>query len=223
MTEPVYGVFLLPDPATSAAVSTITFCVERQFGFVSAGRFPPHATLAGSVPIRASVSAIVAALDGVLLGRAGFTVHNRGIARHGAAVTYDVSSVPGGARNEPLVALAADVNAALAPLAHEIDAYLVAPFDAAGFRAHLSLASHEMHTRAEVADDVEAFVRAVPAPTVPASFPAERVALFEFRSAGWDGHWWETLTWRHLRTWALGAPGASGVPGASGASGASPA
>lgn len=206
MTEPVYGVFLLPDPATSAAVSHITFCVERQFGFVSAGRFPPHATLAGSVPIRASVPSIVGALDAVLRGRPGFVVHNAGITRHGAAVTYDVSSVPGGARNEPLVALAADVNAALAPLAHEIDAYLVAPFDADRFRAHLSLASHEMHTRVEVADDVEGFVRAVPAPAVPVSFPAERVALYEFRSAGWDGHWWETLTWRHLRTWALTGP-----------------
>lgn len=205
MTEPVYGVFLLPDPATSAAVSTLTFCVERQFGFVSAGRFPPHATLAGSVPIRASVASIVAALDPVLTGRPGFVVHNAGIVRNGGAVTYDVSRSPGGGRNEALVALAADVNAALAPLAHDIDAYLVAPFDRERFRAHLSLASHEMVTQRELADDVEAFVRAVPV-VVPPTFAASRVALYEFRSDGWAGHWWESLTWRHLRTWALTPP-----------------
>lgn len=203
MTEPVYGVFLIPDAATSAAITTITLCVERQFGFVSAGRFPPHATLAGSVPIRADLPTIVATLDTVLQNRPGFTVHNSGIVRHGAAVTYDLDRLPDGSRNRALAALAADVNAVLAPLAHPIDALLVAPFRAENFRAHLSLASHEMTTRPALADQVEAFVRAVPAPTVPPSFPAEHVALYEFRSGGWTGPWWETLTWRHLHSWPL--------------------
>ncbi|MCG7286405.1 2'-5' RNA ligase family protein [Cellulomonas sp. ACRRI] len=206
MTEPVYGVFLIPDPATSAAVTSITLSVERQFGFVSAGRFPPHATLAGSVPIRADVPDIVAALDPVLRDRPGFAVHHSGIVRHGAAVTYDVDRLPDGTRNLALADLAADVNAALAPLAHAIDALLVSPFRPGLFRAHISLASHEMNTQPDLADQVEAFVRAVPAPAVPASFPATLVGLYEFRSAGWTGHWWETLTWRHLRTWRLADP-----------------
>ncbi|MET0432607.1 MAG: heme utilization protein [Cellulomonas sp.] len=206
MTEPVYGVFLIPDPATSAAVTSITLSVERQFGFVSAGRFPPHATLAGSVPIRADVPEIVAALDPVLRDRPGFAVHHSGIVRHGAAVTYDVDRLPDGTRNLALADLAADVNAALAPLAHAIDALLVSPFRPGLFRAHISLASHEMNTQPELADQVEAFVRAVPAPAVPASFPASLVGLYEFRSAGWTGDWWETLTWRHLRTWRLADP-----------------
>lgn len=206
MTEPVYGVFLLPDPATSAAVTTVTLAVERQFGFVSAGRFPPHATLAGSVPIRVDVPTITAALDDVLDDRAGFEVHHAGIVRHGAAVTYDVDRLPDGRRNAALAELARDVNAALAPLAHHLDAYLVQPFDPDRFRAHISLASHEMRTQPEVADDVEEFVRAVPAPAVPASFPARKIALYEFRSAGWSGHWWESLASRHVRTWTLTPP-----------------
>ncbi|WHP18900.1 heme utilization protein [Cellulomonas sp. ES6] len=209
MTEPVYGVFLLPDPVTSAAVTTVTLAVERQFGFVSAGRFPPHATLAGSVPIRAEAPVIEAALDVVLRDRAGFDVHHSGIVRHGAAVTYDVDRLPDGRRNQALADLAVDVNAALAPLAHALDAYLVQPFDPERFRAHISLASHEMRTQPHLGDDVEAFVRAVPAPAVPAVFPARQVALYEFRSAGWTGRWWETLQWRHLRTWTLTAPRAS--------------
>jgi hypothetical protein len=203
MTEPVYGVFLLPDPATSAAVTSITLGVERQFGFVSAGRFPPHATLVGSVPIRAEVPAIVAALDPVLADRPGFAVHNAGIVRNGAAVTYDVDRLPDGRRNDALAALATDVAAALAPLAHAIDARLVAPFHPDRFRAHISLASHEMTTQPELAPHVEAFIRAVPAPPVPSTFPAQHVALYAFRSDGWTGPWWESLTWRHLRTWTL--------------------
>jgi hypothetical protein len=43
-----YGVFLTPDPATCAAVSTVTGLIRAQYGFVSAAAFPPHATLAGS-------------------------------------------------------------------------------------------------------------------------------------------------------------------------------
>lgn len=206
MTEPVYGVFLLPDPATSAAVTSITLSVERQFGFVSAGRFPPHATLAGSVPIRADAATIVAALDPVLADRTGFPVHHGGITRHGAAVTYDVDRLPDGNRNLALARLAADVNAALAPLAHHVDALLVSSFDPARFRAHISLASHEMNTQPELADQVEAFVRAVPAPAVPATFRAERVALYAFTADDWSTAWWETLTWRHLRSWALADP-----------------
>jgi hypothetical protein len=206
MTEPVYGVFLLPDAATSAAVTTVTLAVERQFGFVSAGRFPPHATLAGSVPIRADEPTITAALDVVLRDRPGFEVHHAGIVRHGAAVTYDVDRLPDGRRNTPLAELARDVNAALAPLAHHLDAYLVQPFDPDRFRAHISLASHEMRTRPDLADDVEAFVRAVPAPAVPASFPARKIGLYEFWADSWTDHWWQTLVWRHLRTWTLAAP-----------------
>jgi hypothetical protein len=91
----------------------------------------------------------------------------------------------------------------------------VSPFRPGLFRAHISLASHEMNTQPDLADQVEAFVRAVPAPAVPASFPATLVGRYEFRSAGGTGHWWETLTWRRLRTWALGAPGVASASGAS--------
>ena len=46
-----YGVFLRPDPLTCAAVTRITGQLRAQFGLVSAGAFPPHATLAGSLPL----------------------------------------------------------------------------------------------------------------------------------------------------------------------------
>lgn len=203
MTEPVYGVFLLPDAATSAAISSITFSLERQFGLVSAGRFPPHVTLAGSVPIAAGVDVITSALDRVLLDRPAFPVHNSGIVRHGRAVTYDVDRLADGSTNLPLRRLAADVSRALDPLAHEIDATLVSPFDEARFRAHLSLASHELSTHPELTADVEEFVRAVPAPRPSPQFTARRITLYAFTSDGWDGEWWRSLAWEPCHTWAL--------------------
>ena len=60
-----HGVFLQPEAQTSAAVTTITTYLRAQYGIVSAGRFPPHVTLAGSLPLAVSeidlLTAVVAA------------------------------------------------------------------------------------------------------------------------------------------------------------------
>ena len=57
-----YGVFLTPDARTSAAVTAVTGFVSAQFGLVSAGVFPPHVTLAGSLPLRVDEDELVAAV-----------------------------------------------------------------------------------------------------------------------------------------------------------------
>lgn len=197
----VYGVFLRPDVLTAMSISTITFHVERQFGFVSAGAFPPHATLAGSVPIVTDEAAVVAALDAVLHDRNGFTVHNSGILRR-SVIAYDVDRLPDGTPNADLHALALDVNAALEPLAVDLDAILVDPFRPERFHAHLSLASHELIMRPELGDDVEQFIREIPAHP-SASFMARSVTLYRFEAADWSGPWWESLSWQQVQTWNL--------------------
>jgi hypothetical protein len=60
-----YGVFLMPDAKTSAAVTSITGFVRAQFGLVSATRFPPHVTLAGSLPIAVGEDDFLEAVHGV--------------------------------------------------------------------------------------------------------------------------------------------------------------
>jgi hypothetical protein len=47
-------------PRTSAAVTTITGLARAQFGLVSAGAFPPHVTLAGSLPLRVDEDELLA-------------------------------------------------------------------------------------------------------------------------------------------------------------------
>jgi hypothetical protein len=68
--------------------------------------------------------------------------------------------------------------------------------------AHLSLASHEMVDREELADEVEAYVRALPFSASP-SFSAEFVALYRLFHPSWTGEWWRDLRWQHVRSWAL--------------------
>ncbi|MFK3672038.1 2'-5' RNA ligase family protein [Leifsonia aquatica] len=199
----VYGVFLRPDTITAMAVSTVTFHVRRQFGLVSAGAFPPHATLAGSVPIGHEPARVVAALDPVIATTSAFVVHNRGIVTLRSAIVYDIDQNVDGTRNGPLHRLADDVNSALQPLTSPLEAKLVTDYDPARFHAHLSLASHELALHPEIAPDVNEFIREVPvAPS--AAFVGSRVALYRFWSDGWDGNWWESLRWTQEHSWRLG-------------------
>lgn len=205
-----YGVYLRPDPATCWAVTAVTGQVRAQYGLVSAGAFPPHATLVGSQhvdrPAREVVEAVGRALDGV----AAVPVHHGGVRPLGTGWVYDVHHEQDGTGvNAPLLELAATVDAAVRPLATRAPAPAVDEFDPARFHAHLSLASHDLADRPDLVDEVGEYIRGLPV-TVPAGFAGDAVALYRTRSDDWTGRWWTTLTWTHVRTWRLRAPGAPG-------------
>jgi hypothetical protein len=197
-----HGVFLRPDPLTCAAVTRITTQLRAQYGLVSAGAFPPHVTLAGSLPVAAGEPALVRALDDALAPVTRFPVHNRGIGRLGPpSVVYDVHELDGGS-NPALVALAGTVDAAVRPLlgdAPGLPADLYAP---GRWRAHLSLASHDLFDRADLRDEVEEYVRGLGV-DVPASFTADTVALYSFEHPTWTGTWWGDMRWEYRRSWRL--------------------
>jgi len=84
-------VFLRPDPQTCAAVTAITGQLRAQYGLLSAGSFPPHVTLAGSLPLRCRPDDLIDALSRVLRERSAFWVHNAGLARlQESAIIFDV-------------------------------------------------------------------------------------------------------------------------------------
>ncbi|GAA1203586.1 hypothetical protein [Pseudonocardia alaniniphila] len=200
-----YGVYLRPDPRTCMAVTRITTHVRAQFGLVSAGAFPPHATLVGSEHLGRDEDTIVDAVTKALVPLTAFPVVNQGIRRPGRGVIFDVHHLADGAPNTSFVELAAAVDAAVASL--RIPAADPEPnrFDPATFRAHLSLASHDLYERPELGDEVEEFVRGLGV-EAPAMFPGDTVDLYRTCADDWSGRWWHTLTWEHLHTWRLPAP-----------------
>jgi 2'-5' RNA ligase superfamily len=193
-----YGVFLRPDPLTCAAVTRITDQLRAQYGLLSAGAFPPHATLAGSLALGHRVDAFTAALDELLAAAEPFAVHNAGIARPGGLV-FDIHS------EGPLVELAARVDAVSRPfLAPVPDEQLPPDVHPEGeWVAHLSLASHDYEARGDWGDEVEAYVRALAVP-YPEQFTADTVALYRFEHPTWTGAWWRDLRWEWVRGWRLG-------------------
>lgn len=198
-----WGVYLRPDPRTCSLVTTLTGQLRAQYGLVSAGAFPPHATLVGSQHVVSPAATIVAALDAAVRDRPAFDVHNAGIAAMGVGFVYDVHHLADGVTpNAALVDLAAAVDAALAPLVTPAPNPNPHTLDVEHFRAHLSLASHDLYQWPHLHDEVQEYLQGVPADP-PSTFRGDTVALYRTRSDDWTGRWWRTLTWEHAHTWRL--------------------
>src|SRR4051812_19334394 len=152
-----YGVFLRPDPLTCAAVTQITAQLRAQYGLVSANAFPPHATLAGSLPI-ADPAELVTALSRLFAGVTPFPVANAGLVRMWGGLVYAIHDVFG-APNVALVNLAAAVQSTVRPLLSDVapgepEADLSTPGE---WVAHLSLASHDLAERPDLLDEVDEY------------------------------------------------------------------
>jgi hypothetical protein len=202
VTDYTWGVYLRPDPLTCQAVAQLTELARRQFGIVSAAAFPPHVTLAGAVASHASAADLVQALNPVFRDVPPIAVRNAGITRQNVAVTFDVDSTVDGRKNETIKELAVAINKALEPLAHVDKAHNMKPFVAKNFRAHISLASHDLDEKPHLRHEVEQFLRAIPH-AAPQSFLAETITLFRFQSDDWAGAWWHDLAWEHIHSWKL--------------------
>ncbi|MEU1802269.1 2'-5' RNA ligase family protein [Streptomyces sp. NPDC019937] len=202
-TEIRYGIYLRPDPATCWTVTQVTHALNKQFGLVSAGAFPPHATLIGNLFTHATEAELISGLDPVFANVEPFPVYNSGIARTGPG-TYDYNinlDATGTKPNEPLGRVAGAVAEAVAPLSVPVDDFLVTPVAENTFAAHLSLASHDLLVDNRLTDEVGEFLAGLPLQP-PASFVARWYSLFEFQ-ADWSGHWWQNMSWRHLHSWEV--------------------
>lgn len=196
-----YGIFLRPDPATCWNVTQVTLALNKQFGLVSAGAFPPHATLIGNLATNATESELVAALDSVFKNVRPLAVYNSGIDRKEKnTFEYNVNlDASGNQPNEPLVQVAAAVKEAVLPLSVPVDDFLVIPVAEYEFAGHLGLASHDLAVDDRLSDEVGEYIAGLPL-VPPASFVARWYSLFQFR-ADWNGPWWEDLSWCHIKSW----------------------
>jgi 2'-5' RNA ligase superfamily len=200
--ETRYGVFLAPDAKTSAAVTTITSFVEAQFGLASARRFPPHVTLAGSLPLVVGEDELFAVVRSVVDTHRTFPVHNSGIERLGDSVVFNVHNEVNGEPNPALVDLADDLAHAVQPLLRTTSGLPADVRSRDNWRGHLSLASHELIVRADLREEVELFIRQLQTP-YPSDFQAATVTVYRLHHRNWSGSWWTHFTWEHGRSFGL--------------------
>lgn len=200
-----HGIYLRPDARTCRAVTVVTDQLRAQYGLLSAGAFPPHATLVGSQPFGSHEDQVVAAVTALLDGRPAFDVHNAGVREQGIGFVYDVATRPDGSHNDDFVRLAADIEAVVAPFRQPMQVPLANDYDPEQYRAHLSLASHDLYGRPDLHDEVGAFIRELDV-DVPTGFRGDTVVLYRTASPDWSGRWWQTMTWEHVHTWKLARP-----------------
>ncbi|WIE69930.1 2'-5' RNA ligase family protein [Curtobacterium sp. MCLR17_054] len=197
-----HGIYLRPDARTCRAVTVVTDQLRAQYGLLSAGAFPPHATLVGSQPFGSHEDQVVAAVTALLDSRPAFDVHNAGVREQGIGFVYDVATRPDGSHNDDFVRLAADIEAVVAPFRQPMQVPLANDYDPEQYRAHLSLASHDLYGRPDLHDEVGAFIRELDV-DVPTGFRGDTVVLYRTTSPDWSGRWWQTMTWEHVHTWKL--------------------
>jgi len=200
-----YGVFLVPDAGTSAAVTDITAYLRAQFGLVSAGRFPPHVTLAGSLPLAVGEADLLTAVREVADRHAPIRLTNHGVHRLGDVLVFDVHRSDAGQPNQPLLDLVTDVSAAVQPLLRLADGLPADIRDRQSWHGHLSLASHELaERRDDLRDEVREFIDqlAVPHPT---SSRSGRLAVYRLHHPDWSTGWWASFWWEHIQSFPLAA------------------
>ncbi|SKA79483.1 hypothetical protein SAMN06295879_0066 [Agreia bicolorata] len=197
-----YGIYLRPDAKTCRAVTVVTDQLRAQYGLLSAGAFPPHATLVGSQPFGFNENEVIEAVTALLANREAFEVHNAGIRSQGIGYVYDVSQNADGTVNDELVSLARDIDAAVEPLRRPMNNPLPNDFVPELFRGHLSLASHDLYVRPDLHEEVGEFIRELDVP-VPTSFAGRSVVMYRTASPDWSGRWWQTMTWEHVHSWVL--------------------
>jgi hypothetical protein len=197
-----FGVFLRPDPKTCAAVTQITGHLRAQYGLISAGAFPPHVTLAGSLPVVVPLAELIQLIGFVLRRSPAFPVQNLGIRRLAdSALAYDVSGVDG-APNRRLNDLAGAVDSVVRPLVGPSGSLPPGLYEPDRWMPHISLVSHELRIRADLRDEVEDYVNGLGI-IPPPSFTADTVTLYRFAHNTWTGSWWRDMRWEHVRSWRL--------------------
>lgn len=194
-----YAVYLIPPYPVAQPVVEIHHMLRKQFGFVAADRFQAHVTLKGFFKMRLGPpQALATQLDHIFAGRKPFPVQIGGYRIDDIGIGLNVSLIDG-APNAPLMTVREEivdvVRPAIAPDCDFVTADLGNPF-----AGHLTLAFRDIPV--EMQTDVLAYLADAPVPSVP--FMAKTFHYLVFHSQNWAGPWWETLTWRLLKSWYLG-------------------
>jgi len=199
-----YGIFLRPDPQTCWVLAQLNLVLKQQFGLISAAAFPPHATLVGNLRTDASLEEMLKRLTTVFENAPEILIHNKGLERVRDCYLFNIHENGQGSPNDALVQMAESVRNAVLPISIPTNDHLVTPVAEGTFWGHLSVASHDLVVNPGLADEVGKFLEDL-ALTPPATFRAEVYSLFEFTS-NWDAHWWENLSWKHLKSWTIQPP-----------------
>lgn len=173
--------------------------LERQFGLIAAGAFPPHMTILGHVPTRDDDDEVIQAARRALDGVRPVRFFNQGLAEYHGGIIHDIGMLQDGSPNPELLELFRRAR-------HHLDSLRVPPRnefkggvkEETGFHGHISIAAHDLSLRPEQWDEVYEFLAQLDV-DMRGEYISDTASLYAFETqSGWDGRWWETMSWRLL-------------------------
>lgn len=193
-----FAIYLIPPYSVSCPVAEVHQMLRKQFGFVAADQFQVHATLKGFFKkIEGPVDPVTAHLDAIFSNLAPFPVHFNGFRIDDVGIGLNVVQI-GDVPNPAMMALRTQIVDVIRPfIAPDCD-FVKEDLDSP-FAAHITLAFRDIPL--SLYDDVLAYLENAPLPTQP--FTAKTFHFLQFFSNDWAGAWWETLTWRLLKSWHI--------------------
>jgi len=198
MSPSRFALYLIPPYGVSQMVMEIHQMLRKQFGLAAADRFQVHATVKGFFKMEEGpVGPLVDQLDAVISEQRPFPIDFSGYRNDDIGIGLNVSLVDG-KRNEALYAFRERVVAVVRPFI-AADCDFVASDLGNPYEAHITLAFRDVPL--SLYDDVLAYLADAPFPTAP--FMARDFHFLQFFSEAWDGRWWESLSWRLIKTWHL--------------------
>ena len=199
-----YGLFLRPPAVLARLQAELHTLLERQFGLIAAGAFPPHMTILGHVPTRDDDDDVIQAAEKALSGVGPVRFFNRGLVEYHGGIIHDIESLEDGTPNPALLELFRRARQHLDPLrVPPRQEFKGGVTEEAGFHGHISIAAHDLALRPELWDEVYEFLAQLDV-DMRGEYISTTASLYAFETqSGWDGRWWETMSWRLLSSMRL--------------------
>ena len=199
MSDSRFAVYLIPPYQLSKGVAEVHYLLRKQFGFAAADRFSVHCTIKGffkkndrpADQLGEELDKFFKNLEPIPVSVEDYRIDPIGFGL--SLMTLD------GKPNQPFL----DFREQVVGITHP---YIADDCDFKShdlgreFHPHITFSFRDIPN--DLYDNVFAWIEN--GPDLKGQFLAETYHFLEFFSEDWGGSWWETLTWRLLRSWHLG-------------------
>ena len=195
-----YAFYLIPPYQISRDITEIHLMLKKQYGICAAGRFQVHCTIKGFFkPNEKSLKELIRNLDAFLNTQKPFTVELSDCKTKPKSIFLRLDEIDG-IPNQKLLDFRESIVELVRPfIASDCDFYesdLIPPF-----KGHITLAFKDLSD--ELYPQILEWLKNAPLPE--GKFQAENFQFLEFFSQDWNGNWWETISWKLLKSWRLNA------------------
>jgi len=198
MSDSRFAVYLILPYQLSKGISEAHYLLRKQFGFAAADRFPVHCTIKGFFKKNdRPASQLQGELDQFFQAQFAIPVSAEELRVDPIGFGLSLMTLDG-EPNTPFLDFREKVVDITRPYIAD-DCDFKSHDLGRSFHPHITFSFRDIPN--ELYDDVFAWMEA--GPELKGPFLADTFHFLEVFSEDWSGSWWDTLTWRLLKSWRL--------------------